>query len=178
MGTEHNPSSSKPPHSPTAGRDIASTIEVLARGLLFHGERVLLCRNVKHGYRYLPGGHVEPGEAAATALAREFLEESGVAVRVGELVCVTEGGFIQKGRPRHEMNLVFHVELAADAPTTAPAAFPSLEPGIAFDWVALSDIPGADLRPGAIRDWVISRVKAGNPGAAGRPCGWLSDGLA
>lgn len=172
MGTEHNPSSSNPPHSPTGSTP--SKIEILARGLLFHGERVLLCRNVKHGYRYLPGGHVEPGEAAATALAREFMEESGVRVRVGELVCVTEGGFVQKGKPRHEVNLVFLVEHPRGSP---PTEFPSLEPDIAFDWVALSDIPGADLRPDAIRDWVISRVKSGNPGAAGRPCGWLSAGL-
>lgn len=174
MGAEHNPLSPKLPHSPTPG-GAPATIEILARGLLFHGERVLLCRNVKHGYRYLPGGHVEPGEAAATALAREFLEESGVAVRVGELLCVTEGGFVQKGRPRHEVNLVFHVEHGSGNP---PAAFPSLEPDIAFDWVDASDIPDADLRPAALRDWVIARVKSGNPGAPGQPCGWRSDGLA
>jgi ADP-ribose pyrophosphatase YjhB (NUDIX family) len=40
-------------------------IEVIARGVMFHEEHVLLCQNCKHGYYYLPGGHVEPGEAAA-----------------------------------------------------------------------------------------------------------------
>jgi mutator protein MutT len=34
----------------------------------------------------LPGGKVRPGESHETALAREVAEETGVAVRVGELV--------------------------------------------------------------------------------------------
>ena len=34
-----------------------------------------------------PGGKVEPGEDNAAALKREFFEEFGVEVRVGELLC-------------------------------------------------------------------------------------------
>jgi ADP-ribose pyrophosphatase YjhB (NUDIX family) len=85
-------------------------IEVIARGCLVHGCHVLLCRNVKHGYCYLPGGHVEFGESAAQAVAREFVEESGLRVRVGELALVSEGAFATKKRWHHEVNLVFHVE--------------------------------------------------------------------
>jgi ADP-ribose pyrophosphatase YjhB (NUDIX family) len=156
-------------------------IEILARGLLVVDGRVLLCRNVKHGYRYLPGGHVEPGESAAAALAREFLEESGVEVRVGPLLLTSEHGFVQKGRPRHEVDLVFHVEQPPDA---SIASWPSLEPDIAFDWIPVGEIGVSDLRPRTISDWVLERVKTGKPGNAGgggasaSGCGWFSDGLA
>jgi 8-oxo-dGTP pyrophosphatase MutT (NUDIX family) len=166
MKHEHNP----------VGVD---TIEILARGVLIMEDHVLLCRNVEGGYRYLPGGHVEPGESAAAALAREFMEESGVAVRVGGLLLISEHGFVQKGRPRHEIDLVFHVE---HPPTLDPSrAWPSLEPDIAFDWVALSDLGAADLRPASISDWLIRLAKGGNigdtgaSGGAGGGCGWFSD---
>lgn len=181
MAKEHNPECSNPPHSPTAGGAAPAKIEILARGLLVVEGRVLLCRNVEKGYRYLPGGHVEPGESAAAALAREFLEESGITVRVGPLLLTSEHGFVQSGRPRHEMDLVFHVEQPPEEDLFSD--WPSLEPDIAFDWVPVGEIAVSDLRPRSISDWVIARVKAGKPGngggsgAPGSGCGWFSDGL-
>ena len=78
-----------------------------------HGSRVLLCRNVKHGYCYLPGGHVEFGESAAGALAREFLEESGLRVRVGNLALVSEGASLRFGKLRlYELMIEFGVPSA------------------------------------------------------------------
>lgn len=136
-------------------------IEVIARGALFHGEHVLACRNVERGYLYLPGGHVEFGEPAAAALAREFLEESGLTVRVGPLLLATENIFESGGKRRHEINLVFHVEHP-----DPPAAVGSLEPAIAFDW--LDPRLRVDLRPGAILEWLRS-----NPSPAGIP--WRSE---
>src|ERR1041385_316650 len=92
-------------------------IEVIARGVLRHGSAVLACRNVKHGYLYLPGGHIEFGETAPAALAREFEEECGLRVRPGPCALVTEGTFEAPSKDggtkrHHEINLVFHVEHA------------------------------------------------------------------
>lgn len=132
-----------------------STIELIARGLATDRDRLLLCRNVRSGYHYLPGGHVEFGEPAAAALAREFLEEAGITVRVGPLLCIAEITFQQPtttgARTRHEINFVFHV--AAD-PWPDPVR--TLEPDIAFDWAAIDQLRALDVRPPALLDWLLT----------------------
>lgn len=124
-------------------------IEVIARALIEHQGRVMLCRSVEHGYAYLPGGHVEFGESASQAVARELVEEAGVSVKVTEPLLFHECRFIQRGKPRHELTVVFHVKL--DDPNTSVRA---QEPHIAFDWVALSDLHTADVRPAGIVGWL------------------------
>jgi len=130
-------------------------IEIIARGVAIEDDRVLLCRSVPGDYAYLPGGHVEPGEPAARALEREMLEETGLEVRAGSLLCVHEARFEQQGAPRHEINLVFHME----HPRRWPAAPESLEPAIAFTWTALRDLPAANLLPARMIDWLPERTE-------------------
>ena len=125
---------------------MAQRIELIARGIVRHGDYVLLCKAKKGGYLFLPGGHVEFGEAAAVALAREFLEECGLRVRVGSLCAVSEGSFDQDGKRRHEVNLVFHVELN-DEGYDALREVPSLEKQIEFVWMPMKDVSRSDIRP-------------------------------
>lgn len=118
------------------------TIEVIARGFVMdRARRVLLCRNVKRNYFYLPGGHVEFGEPAAKALRREFREETGAPVTVGDLLLCHEQRFRDRGGPRHEINLVFHVTLRGAARVR------SKEPKIDFDWLSSRELVGRDVRP-------------------------------
>jgi 8-oxo-dGTP pyrophosphatase MutT (NUDIX family) len=62
-------------------------------GLLFnaHGE-VLLSDECRNGYSFtkFPGGGVEHGEGIADALVREFCEELGISVSVGDLFYVND----------------------------------------------------------------------------------------
>ena len=139
--------------------------EIIARGLVVRDAALLLCRSVPAGYRYLPGGHVEPGEPAAAALQRELREETGVSTAAGRLVLVTEELFVQSGRARHELNLVFHVEH-----TPLPAAVPSREPQIAFDWIPWREIGVSGMLPARIADWLAARDPAAIRDA---PVEWL-----
>ena len=128
-------------------------IELIARGIVTDGSgNILLCRNVKHGYHYLPGGHVEFGEQAAAALAREFMEETGAVVQVGHLALVTENIFSVKDETCHEINLVFHVK------PSPSAVFQSRESKIAFDWVPISDLRSHDVRPSSIGEWIMDHA--------------------
>ena len=131
-------------------------VEVISRGVCVSQGRVLLCRNIKGGYLYLPGGHVEFGEGAAEALAREFMEETGAKVKVLELALMHENFFRQGSRLHHELNLVFHVELASDGVT-------SREKKIAFEWAPLDALADTDIRPGAHRDWLQHLPEPGQP---------------
>jgi ADP-ribose pyrophosphatase YjhB (NUDIX family) len=130
-------------------------IEVIARGLLMERGRVLMCRSVAGGYYYLPGGHVEFGEAAAAAVAREVAEECGLAVRVGECLLVTEVVFRAK-RTHHEVSLVFHVQ-----PSGPVGEVASREPEIGFAWIDLAAVIDLDVRPESIKAWLVAGARPG-----------------
>jgi 8-oxo-dGTP diphosphatase len=124
---------SQPPH-----------IEFIARGVLLQGSKVLLCQNLKHGYLYLPGGHIEFSESAAQALQREFIEETGLKVQVGPLALATECTFKTNKKTHHEVNVVFHVQ---PPKTKDLRKLKSQEKDIAFHWLDLAAAPESDIRP-------------------------------
>lgn len=138
-------------HSPTA----AGSIEVIVRGVLRRSGAVLLCRNTRRGYLYLPGGHVEVGEAAAQALAREMREETGWVAEVGGFLFAAEQIFVQDGRPRHEINLVLEIlSLRPGEGEADPDAVPAAEEGIAFEWIEPALAVDLDIRPASVRAWL------------------------
>jgi ADP-ribose pyrophosphatase YjhB (NUDIX family) len=129
---------------------MAKHIEVIARGLIPGARGILLCRNVKGGYSYLPGGRGEFGEPAREALRRELLEEAALAIRPTTLALVTEGRFEEQG-VHHEVNLVFHVELKG-----GPNEVLSREENIEFHWAPWESLEELDLRPASIREFTAS----------------------
>ncbi|MEO0629659.1 MAG: NUDIX domain-containing protein [Planctomycetota bacterium] len=138
----------------------ASEPEIIARGLIVEEGRVLVCRNLAKGYAYLPGGHIEAGETAAAALAREFDEECGVAITVGDAALVAELVTGPDDGGLHEYTLVFHVERSGDDPVT------SREPHISFEWMDLGAMVDADLRPSCIKAWIASGGSTSGPDVA------------
>jgi len=66
---------------------------VAVGGVVLRAGRVVLIRRGQEPLRgrwTIPGGRVEPGELLSEALRREMREETGLQVRVGELLEVVE----------------------------------------------------------------------------------------
>ena len=84
-------------------------IRVRACGLCFYNNRILLVNHSLYGsgnsFWSPPGGGVEFGETAIEAVKREFKEETGLNVEVGEMLFMNE--FIQP--PLHAIEIFFKI---------------------------------------------------------------------
>lgn len=126
----------------------SDVIEVLARGVCVVDGMVLLCFGRRSGVRYLPGGHVEFGEQARVALAREMREEAGLEAGVGRFLGCCEHAFVQEGVPHAEINLVFEMFLPGVAVDKEVAA---AEDWIGFLWHPLEKLDESGMEPAALR---------------------------
>ncbi|MBF0108475.1 MAG: NUDIX domain-containing protein [Magnetococcales bacterium] len=89
-------------------------------GLFIDGHRILTLRYAYHGHdRFnLPGGGQEGKETVIDTLHREFLEELGVNIGVGDLLFTCET-LVQE---RHLLHLVFQITRISGIPHCIPTA--------------------------------------------------------
>jgi 8-oxo-dGTP diphosphatase len=98
------------------------------------------------------GGHVEPGESAAEAAAREVKEESGIRVAPGELTEAAHVTFLFPERPSWDMD----VEIFTCADWAGePAESAEIRP----EWFPVADLPFARMWDDA--PYWLPRVLAG-----------------
>ncbi len=123
-------------------------IETIVRGVCVAEGQILLCQNRKAEICYLPGGHIDFGEPAARALEREILEEMGLPSRAGRFLGAAEHRFVQQGKPKAEINLVFALDIPGLNPEAGPP--PSAEAWIRFFWHPLADLAAVRLEPASL----------------------------
>jgi ADP-ribose pyrophosphatase YjhB (NUDIX family) len=91
-----------------------------AGALVVHDGRLLMVRQRRpYGVHWeIPSGYYEPGESFEETAAREAMEETAIAVEVGELVCTM---MWQREHDRRRNVLAFFSAIPID-PTAAPRA--------------------------------------------------------
>ena len=127
-------------------------LELIARAVVVHRSKILLCRARGAAYYFLPGGHVEFGERAVDALRREMREELGVAAKIGRFIGAVENVFLRKKKKVHELNLVFLASLGKKA--TA-----SRESHIEFSWKDKKNIGRERILPTVLKQSVAQWLK-------------------
>lgn len=141
---------------------MTAAIEIIARAAITAERHLLLARKKGAVHTFLPGGHVEFGEPAEAALARELQEELGIAVEIGRFLGAVEHAWDDAQGPNHELNLVFEVTWTG---LDKPAPVRSAEPHLEFVWQPTDQLAAGDLQPWVLCDvlprWLDARTGSG-----------------
>ncbi len=132
---------------------LSVSFHYLARGVIESNNHVLLVRQIGAANTFLPGGHIDTGEGAREALAREIFEEIGVAAEIDRFIGAVEHRWPENKPDQHEINLIFKVTCAG---LTAPVVPKSREDHLEFSWWPVDTIGNASLEPFPIREWFQS----------------------
>ncbi|MEK7063790.1 MAG: NUDIX domain-containing protein [Patescibacteria group bacterium] len=113
-----------------------------ARGVAVQSDKIFLAHHLGgKGHYFLPGGHIEDGEAARRTVEREYLEETGLTVTATDFLFASEHAYVDEQGQHAEINLIFKVE--GDIPTEPTSAEEHLE----FVWVAAADLHTINFLP-------------------------------
>ena len=139
----------------SSGRGI--TFMYRAGAIAVHEGRLLVEKNLKFGFCFVPGGRVEYGDNAVDTLVREMREELGEEARVGRLVVVADNLFELDGGRYQEVGLYFLIEFEAGSQVLRrQGQFAGNEPGETFQWIGLDELEQANLLPVFLRERVRS----------------------
>lgn len=86
-------------------------VEICAGGAVIKGGKLVILKR-KNGVWLMPKGHVDPGETIAEAAGREVKEETGLEVKIGPELGITEYSHSEDGRLHRKKVYWFYMEAA------------------------------------------------------------------
>ena len=130
-------------------RPMNSNFHYIVRGIIRDGDSILLCKQKTGDHTFLLGGHIDFGEAAKVALAREIKEEIGADVTIGDF----RGAIENAWSDNCEISLVFDVEHNLSKETTPVPTSPD-EEHLAFLWVKKDELSEHTVLPTTLIKWL------------------------
>jgi len=137
---------------------MAEKIGIRPCGILIENDKVLciLCK-YEEEYFLFPGGGLEYGEPIITCVEREFLEETGLKVKVKKMIYVND--YIKNKKTNDRvLNIFFLVERVGGK------IIPGEKDGGKVKeakWIPLNEIKNIDLRPNYLAKRIDSDFKKG-----------------
>jgi 8-oxo-dGTP diphosphatase len=133
-------------------RNESENIEIIARGIIIHKDRILLCKVKTKGNWFFPGGHVEGGETVQEALGRELKEEIGIEMTMASFIGLNENKFIFKGGNHQEVNIIFEVEINN-------YEVKCCEDHLEFHWFDLADLENLLVLPDGMKKAILKWIE-------------------
>jgi len=127
-------------------------------GILLCENKILLQKPTNDTGYAIPGGHVALGETNAQTLEREFKEEIGADITVGNLKWVAEIFFPWGDKPCHQICLYYDVALTDETQIPLDGVFMGDERiegrdfKIEFHWMPLENLDQIEVYPTNIAD--------------------------
>lgn len=134
--------------------DRSSSFGVRVAAMIWQADSILLARDRNLDYWHLPGGKLAHGETTRDGLARELAEELGVICQIANEPYVIENFFELAGKQVHEIAFYYEANWLEGH---APNVDSPLEEHLVFQYHAFSRLESLDLRPHAIRRYLLAR---------------------
>ena len=135
-----------------------SCFNVRTCAVMLCGENLLVMKDKKLPYAYLPGGRVKLNETAQQALIRELQEEIGIQAVIARPLWVTQAFFTEAASQRrfHEICFYFLVSLRKSSLLRSMNSFSRWEGQIEhrFEWVAFNELSHLDFQPEFVKTHV------------------------
>lgn len=136
-----------------------------AAGICIRNNKVLLQKPTNDTAFAFPGGHVAFGETNEQTLVREFREEIGTDISVGDLRWVGEIFFPWGSKPCHQICLYYSVDITSDdIPTEGMFIGKEQIEGrnfsLEFHWVPLAELKNLEVYPTNVVD-LIGKINHG-----------------
>ena len=131
-------------------------------GVLIVDGKILTVEMNNSGNLCCPGGHVTLGEDTISAMKREFLEETGVEIKVNKLLAIIENFFPFGNKQSHELSFYYLVE-PKSMPADKQKDFSLIENdnGVLVDmqyrWIKLEELNNYNFNPKPLREKLIDK---------------------
>ncbi|MBQ7873998.1 MAG: NUDIX hydrolase [Oscillospiraceae bacterium] len=129
-------------------------------GIALSGGKVLLQKPTDEDFYAFPGGHVAFGETNEETLVREFKEETGADISVGELKWVAEAFFPWGESPCHQICLYYAVNIK-DGTAPKDGMFMAREHlegrnfDLEFHWKPISELDKLEMFPADAKEMLL-----------------------